>query len=597
MKKKIRLLSGFIFFYCFVVNAQVQLDVTHAEKDTIAFYPNVEILADSLEIYTTKTILQASFVPFTPGTCSQPHLHNYWLRTHIRTQATTKWIWEFLDPHVHQLTAYEQIGSRLVPLQSSIGFSLPFQQKKYFHKNFLFDITSAAHHPTTYYVHFKTKQVNCFLFRLSPVHTFINYALVEYCILGFYYGLLFLMALYNLAVYLQVQERVYLFYVAYVLCYAMNSFAEDGLGFQFLWGNYPAFNEFVSQWGPELLLVTFIIYSVSFLGLRRTFPRLVYGLFALCGVHTVLNGINHWFYSSTLDLRLLYLPPFLIIYFLAIEQWRRGLKQVRFFVVAYSFVLVSLIIYYLRTQGILLFHWFINIYAFNIGFILEVIVLSYALGDRLRIEKVQRETAQQKIIEQHEENRAITEVYTRQLEDKVWERTQDLERANTEIQRFNEFLKEKNLKLETDVQEITKKQATSKLISLDEFKKVYGSDEVCKEFLSDLKWVKKPYTCRKCGTDKDIPHERFYKRCASCKYVESVTASTIFHGVKIPLPEAFYMLYAVHTHKDISPKDLCQLVQVSERTCTSFKKKIQERDNTLKPKDRKNGWEYLIEVS
>lgn len=263
----------------------------------------------------------------------------------------------------------------------------------------------------------------------------------------------------------------------------------------------------------------------------------------------------------------------------------------------YSFILLSLIIYYLRTHGILLFHWFINIYAFNIGFVLEVIVLSYALGERLRLDKLAIQMTQQKVIEQLKENEALRESYTLELEEKVRLRTKDLEQANEEIQTLNDFLEDKNLKLEKNVVKITKERATSKLISLEEFKQAYSNEETCKELLSALKWVKKPYKCHKCGCEKDIPHDRFYKRCAQCKYVESATAQTIFHGVKIPLPEAFYILYAVYTHKDISPEDLSEAVGVSEKSCNAFKKKIQEADKAVKPKNRKDGWEYLIEIT
>ncbi|HTF82773.1 MAG TPA: 7TM diverse intracellular signaling domain-containing protein [Cytophagales bacterium] len=564
----------------------------------MVYFPNAEILADTHQKYTAGNILSKvpQFGAFTPGTCSNEEIPQYWLRTKIKTDTDGKWLLEFLDPHIHKVTMYELRQGTLLQLHPDVGFGLPFTEKKHWHKNFLFDINTASRDTCTYYFKFETRLVNCFLFKLRPASSLVNYAITEYSYLSFYYGILFLMALYNLMIYLRVKERVYLYYVSYVLCCALNSFAEDGLGFQFIWPHSPEINQFVVRWVPDILLFSFVMYSVAFLHLYKTHRKVVLGILVLGACHVLANYINYEFYYGRLNFRWLFLLPFAIIYVLAVYQLYKGEKYTRFFVLGYSFILLSLVVYFLRTHGILLFHWFFNIYAFNVGFVLEVIVLSYALGERLRLEKLEKERAQQQMIAQLKENEALRQAYTSELEEKVRERTRDLEHANEEIRAFNDFLEIKNLKLEKDVVQMAKERATSKLISLEEFKKVYLSDEACKEFLSQLKWERKPYKCRKCGSEKDIPHERFYKRCGNCKYVESATANTVFHGVKIDLPEAFYILYAVYTHKDISPEELSRAVDVSEKSCAAFKKKIQDVDKAIKPKNKKDGWEYLIEV-
>lgn len=595
--QKILFLTSIYFTQvCF---AQKTMDVSKLDHDTMVYAPNAEWLIDSNHVYTANNILvnQPGFIPFKPGDCSKEDINHYWLRTKIKTSAEGKWFLEFMDPHINKMTMYKLEGNKLVQMHPEVGFGKAFSLKKHQYKNFLFDIDPSIKDTTTYYFKFETHLVNCFLMKLRTATSFVNYSIVEYSFLSFYYGILFLMAVYNFMIYLRVRERVYLYYVSYVLTCALNSFAEDGLGFQYLWPEYPGFNEFVVKWIPDILLFSFILYSIAFLGLFKTRKKLVWSILALGFVHVVLNYVNYEFYYGRLNFRWLFLLPFAIVYAIGIYKLARGEKYVRFFVMGYSFILLSLIIYYLRTHGILLFHWFINIYAFNIGFVLEVIVLSYALGERLRLDKLAIQMTQQKVIEQLKENEALRESYTLELEEKVRLRTKDLEQANEEIQTLNDFLEDKNLKLEKNVVKITKERATSKLISLEEFKQAYSNEETCKELLSALKWVKKPYKCHKCGCEKDIPHDRFYKRCAQCKYVESATAQTIFHGVKIPLPEAFYILYAVYTHKDISPEDLSEAVGVSEKSCNAFKKKIQEADKAVKPKNRKDGWEYLIEIT
>lgn len=595
MLKKLFVLWMILPMVCF---SQQTLDLSTVARDTIAVYPYAEILVDTHNVYTAKTILnpQLKFGAFTQRAVSRVGINSYWVRTRLKSDQGRKWLLEVPDPHIKEIVLYELQGDSLVQIHTGMGFGKKFDQKKYQYKNFLYDINSSTQKPTIYYLHLKTDVVNSFLLKLRNSQIFVKYSLTEYYLLGVYYGLLLMMAVYNFAIYIRVKERVYLFYVLYVVCCALNSFTEDGLGFQFIWPNQPWVNLFLIRWVADLLLFSFLIYSVSFLNLYSQYKKIIWVAYALGVLHVLASYINHTYFYGELNISPLFLTPFAIIYVLGIYNITKGDKSARYFIAGYSFILISLIIFYLRSKGITILHHIVTIYSFNLGFLIEVVVLSYALGERLRTEKSDKELAQQKTIAQLKENEKIRAEYTKELEEEVAERTQDLERANEEIKKFNSFLEAKNLKLEIDVKNISKARVTSKLTSIEEFKEVYGSEEICKEFLANRKWKNKPYKCGKCGCEKDIPHEDYAKRCAKCKYVESATALTIFHGVKIPLPEAFYILYVVYNNKTVTAEELSRSTQVSERSCSVFKKKIQDLEKTTKPKSKKAGWEHLIDL-
>lgn len=595
MKNTLKALLLLCTFGCL---GQKTLDLSQANVEVLIAYPYAEILTDTHEVETAHTILKTHkpFHKFASNTVSKEEINSYWIRFRLLSDIERHWFLELPDPHIKEVVVYKLEGDSLVPTQTRAGYGLPFAQKTYFYKNFLCDLNTTVEHPTTYYVHLQTKLVNSFSLKALPAQKLIKYSLTEYYLLGAYYGLLLMMALYNFAIYLRVKEKVYLFYVLYVLCCALNSFSEDGLGFQFIWSNMPYFNFFLMYWVSDLLLFSFLFYSISFLNLYEDYKNTTRITIGIACLHLTLNAINHGYFHSKLVLSQIYLMPFAIVYILGIYKILKGDKSSRYFIGGYSFILLSLIIFYLRSLGITVIHHLVTIYSFNIGFLIEVVVLSYALGERLRTEKSDKEQAQQKTITQLKENEKIRAEYTLQLEMEVSERTKELELANEEIQRFNAFLEAKNIKLETDVKNISKARVTSKLISLEEFKDIYDHENTCKEFLFNRKWKSKPYKCSKCGHEKDIPHEDHSKRCAKCKYVESATANTIFHGVKIPLPEAFYILYVVFNNKVITAEELSKNTGVSERSCSVFKKKIQDTEKTLKPKNKKTGWEYLIDM-
>ena len=76
-----------------------------------------------------------------------------------------------------------------------------------------------------------------------------------------------------------------------------------------------------------------------------------------------------------------------------------------------------------------------------------------------------------------------------------------------------------------------------------EFAKHFMNNEDCYNYLIELKWSK-GYQCSRCGC-KEFYKGRtyYYRRCKSCYYDESVTANTIFHGIKMPILKAFHMTF------------------------------------------------------
>ena len=342
------------------------------------------------------------------------------------------------------------------------------------------------------------------------------------------------------------------------------------------------------------LLVAFTFYSTGFLGLKNKNPLLNTISYSLVGLNLLLFAFNGIVYGFSLNFQIVYLIPFAFIYGVAIYIVAKGYNPARYFLVGYSFILLSIFIFYLRIKGIEVGGHFFAVYSFNYGFIMEVVILSYALSERLKEEKKEKENAQRHIIEQLQEKERFKDELNKELERKVEERTSELKVANEEISRMNNFLSQNNLKLQEDVKIISKERIMQREVSLDEFKLTYPNEESCFQFLSDLKW-NKGYQCRKCGNDKYSLLTHLARRCNKCKYVESPTAFTIFHSIKFSILDAFYMLFLVNTRKNITAEELSKTISLSEKSCASFKRKMANAEKSLKGKSKdKSGWERLI---
>ena len=113
-------------------------------------------------------------------------------------------------------------------------------------------------------------------------------------------------------------------------------------------------------------------------------------------------------------------------------------------------------------------------------------------------------------------------------------------------------------------------------INAIEFSKRFQSNEDCYLYLIAIKWNKE-YQCVRCSCKESYKGRTYYyRRCKSCGYNESVTANTIFHGMKMPVLKAFHMAFRLTAKKKgMSTVELGAEVGVQQMTAWLFKRKLQ----------------------
>lgn len=122
-----------------------------------------------------------------------------------------------------------------------------------------------------------------------------------------------------------------------------------------------------------------------------------------------------------------------------------------------------------------------------------------------------------------------------------------------------------------------------------EFSKKFRNNEDCYQYLIGIKWAK-GFQCSRCGCNEFYKGRTYYyRRCKSCYYDESVTANTIFHGMKVPILKAFHMVFRLTAKKKgMSTTELGAEVGVEQKTAWLFKRKIQAA-MTRDKNDKLNG--------
>ena len=555
------------------------------EKQYVVFQPDfvshIYHYKDSLNKSTIESVITQDFQQLKKNAIFSTSKYTNWFKVVLQNNSTNNlWLFEILDPHIQHIQVYQVSGNEVLNFRNT-GYISKFSSRSADHKNYLFPIKIAPGETTTLFFTFSNNYPTTLIVGLRPAMQFVNYALFEYYLLGIFYGVLLIMALYNFFIFFSTGERVYIYYVAYVICYCLNAFQEDGLGFQYLWPNYPKINMWLNLLSPMLLVIAFVVYSKKFLFIQKYSKSLNHSInFALL-VYCILYLINtNYLQNSTL--RYFYLIPFALVFFAGCVTWKRGNKSARYFLLAFSALIVFLTIVVLRINNLVPTNIY-TVYALNFGFLVEVVLFSYALGLRLRIGKEENAKADKELIVHLIENEKLKDSLNKNLEEKVLERTQALAHAleeikfkNEEVEKLNNLLESDNKVLHQDIKEITKARLMLKDLTLDEFKKIYPDEDACLKYLAEIKWMK-PYKCKKCESTTFFAGKTSYaRRCTKCGYDESVTTNTLFHNSKIPINDTFYLVHLVLANRNISSQELSDKLNMRQKTCWAFKKKVLE---------------------
>ena len=139
---------------------------------------------------------------------------------------------------------------------------------------------------------------------------------------------------------------------------------------------------------------------------------------------------------------------------------------------------------------------------------------------------------------------------------------------------------------------------TLKALNKIEFGKRFYDNESCYMYLIEQKWGN-GFSCSRCGHEKYYKGKTYYYcKCRKCGYSESVTANTIFHGMKMPVLKDFHMIFRLTAKKKgMSTTELGSEVGVQQKTAWLFKRKVQvvmKQDNQDKLKGNVDADETIV---
>lgn len=601
-------LSGLLYSHCY---AQQTVKINDKEPHHIFNYGEIESFEDKSGKLTLTEIRKSGIdTLFKKSNTYTPKNFNrnstYWYRIKIKGSAQSKeqWVLEFFDQTIDDISFYAPDAKNNYT-ESRFGAQYKFAQRAYVHKNFLYDLDHSGAAERTYYIRVKSLQSASVIVVLRNIRWFVRYATEEYIFFGVFFGMVVVFSFYNLLMFLAVRQKQYLYYILYNLSIGLYEMCIDGIAFQYLWPDHPEWNRYA--YGPALYLSSIfgLLFTLNFLYLRSKAPRLYWLIISVILLRTIY--FVFCLYNPELFIyKPIELIPLVVALGAGIYIWKNGYRPGRFFVIGYSFLLLGVAVKILVLLNV---PWLpygpVTHYSLSFCFVIEMVLVSFAIGDNIRTLRKKKDKAQKRMISQLQINERLKDTLNKELTKLVDERTKEvmdkaaiIEKQNEEISVMNAMLEKDNQELHLNIEKVTRARVMSHDVDFAEFSKIYPDRETCFKYLSELKWIN-GYACRKCANTHYLSgFLPFSRRCTKCGYDESVIAYTIFQNTRIPINKAFYMLFLVYSTKGkISSHKLSQLLLIRQSTCWAYNSKMQkileERRKELKNAGE-GGWNKLI---
>ncbi|RZU38660.1 diguanylate cyclase [Fluviicoccus keumensis] len=309
-----------------------------------------------------------------------------------------------------------------------LGDKLPFATRPILHRHFLVPLTLPANGSVDLLIRVETGSSVQVPVNLWQPDAFRQHDEQTGLILGMYFGIMLSMLLYNSFLCFSLRERQYAWYVGYVAAITVFLASLDGLSFQYLWPNATIWNDRVIVFSLALTLFFGALFAGSFLHIERAGRgiRLAMRL-TLAGslASAAAAFLTHYTISIHLveGCAIVCIP---VIFSFAVYRAWQGYKPARFYIAAWSFVLFSGIVLALDKYG-LIAHSALTVVAVPIGSSMQILLLSFALADRVQQERRRREDARIDMLRMQQEANTALEL-------RVQARTVELMEANIRLQ-------------------------------------------------------------------------------------------------------------------------------------------------------------------
>lgn len=371
----------------------------------------------------------------------------YWFRVSI-TNPTEKHLTPYFEigyPVLRHIEFY-RIRDDAPANKLQLGNERPFDERPLEHRNFVVPLELAPKETLTIYMRVTTGSSMQLPLTLWDPEAFQVYEQSDLLFQGIYYGIAVAMILYHCFVFIALRERAFFYYLGYIIAMPLFLATLGGLAYQFLWPQATWWNNQLMMIFLHFVVIFGSFFTLRFLSISRQSHPIIHGcILATAGAAAILALA-----ALVIPFADIVLPSILVSFIacslmliVGVVRLLEGDHAARYYTLAWCFMLFGGIVLALNKLALVPNNVFTQ-NAVQVGSALGVILLSIAIADRLNKEKQSAMEAQAMALREEQNARLaqaetlkVQEEANTRLEERVRERTEELEAANAKLLEFS----------------------------------------------------------------------------------------------------------------------------------------------------------------
>lgn len=276
---------------------------------------------------------------------------------------------------------------------------------------------------------------------------------------GVFFGIILVMALYNLFILFAVKDISYFYYVLSILSIGLYFAFYYGFGIEYLWPRSPLWDTFCFAMINPFTGLARILFTRTYLHTPQLLPKInkvLNGLAVAC-IATMCTGLACYFFQwdllKPLVLIIAVLGALVLLTMLiagSVAYYYDHYAPAKYFIAANILLIIGAIAFIVRETGLMSDNFFTR-YLVQYAVLIQAVVLSLGLASRLNRMRLQltTETLERERIalEREKEKKQLIEQQKHELQEQVRDKTADLHLKNTLLEETVNQLKESEYKL------------------------------------------------------------------------------------------------------------------------------------------------------
>lgn len=394
-------------------------------------------------------------VPWTQGKGDTPSFGfsetPYWYRFRIKniSEGELNRILEISYPVLDFVSIYTVKNGEIVD-SYWMGDKLPFNVRKIRHRNFLYAFSIEPNGYLDMYIRVQSEGSLQTPMTVWDERAFYIKDQSNQLWQGLFYGALVVMMLYNFFLFVSLRERSYFIYVLFVASSLASQAAIRGDTFQYLWPESVWWHNKSVPIFTIAMMVTGYAFVMKFLQLKEKTPKAYQFLYAMVVFWIVMMfAVPFGPYSIIMPVASYFaFPVILFALYIAIKLSLKKDRTAQYFTLAWMSFSLGFMVFVLNKVGIFP-RTFITEHGIQIGAVLNVALLSFALADRINRANKNAINAQKASAvsdgiarEAQQEALRVQKRSNEMLEANVKERTAELQSALNELSALNRRLED-----------------------------------------------------------------------------------------------------------------------------------------------------------